>query len=65
MQELGDRQVGDLVVDRGAEKDDPLPKQVRVDVGSPLPTRVLLDHHRDQRAHYTGSVAESTLGCGS
>src|SRR5204863_5962628 len=51
MEQLGDGQIGDLVVDRGAEKDDSLAKQVRVDVGSPLSTRVLLDHHRDQRAH--------------
>ena len=51
MEQLGDRQVGDLIVDRCAEEDDPLAEQVRVDVGSPLSRRVLLDHHRDERAH--------------
>ena len=55
MEQLGDGQVGDLVVDRGAEEDDPLAEQVRVEVGCTLPAHVLLDHDRDQRAH-SGSL---------
>jgi hypothetical protein len=30
MEQLGDRQVGDLIVDRGAEEDDPLVEEARV-----------------------------------
>jgi hypothetical protein len=48
VEQLGDRQVGDVVVDWHAKEDDPLPKQVRVDVKGTLPARVLLDHHRNQ-----------------
>ena len=51
MEQLGHDQVGDLVVDRRAQEDDPLAEQMRVDVGGPLPARVLLDNHRHQRAH--------------
>ena len=51
MQQLGHDQVGDLIVDRRAQEDDPLAQQVRVQVGGPLPARVLLDNHRHQRAH--------------
>ena len=36
MEELGDDEVRDLVVDRRAEKDDPLVEQPRVDVEGPL-----------------------------
>src|SRR4051794_1190696 len=51
MDQLRDDQVRDLVVDRGAEEDDPLIEQTRVDVERTLATRGLLDHHRNQRAH--------------
>src|SRR3954451_18970261 len=51
VQELRDDQVGDLVVDGRAEKDDPLVEQAGVDVERALASRGLLDHHRDQRAH--------------
>ena len=39
------------VVDRGAEEDDPLVEQARVDVERALAVHGLLDHHRNQRAH--------------
>jgi hypothetical protein len=32
MEQFGDRQVGDLIVDRRAEEDDPLVEEARVDV---------------------------------
>src|SRR5579862_715382 len=51
MQQLGDRQVREFVIDWAAEKDDPLVEQARVDVECPLAERGLLDHHRNQRAH--------------
>src|SRR5919197_5526516 len=51
MEELGDDQVGDLVVDGCSEKDDALVQESRVDVERALAARGLLDHHRDQRAH--------------
>jgi len=51
MEQLGDRQVGELVVDRRAEEDDPLVEEARVDVEGALAVYGLLDHHRDQRAH--------------
>ena len=51
VEELGDDEVRDLVVDRRAEEDDALVEQARVDVERALSARGLLDHHRDQRAH--------------
>src|SRR6266508_1272352 len=51
MEELGDDQVRDLIVDRRAEKDDPLVEQAGEDVERALAARGLLDHHRYQRAH--------------
>ena len=36
VEDLGDEQVGDLVVDLLAEEHDPLPQQQRVDVVGPL-----------------------------
>jgi len=51
MEQLGDRQVGDLVVDRRPEEDDPLAEQTRVDVEGALAVHGLLDHHRNLRAH--------------
>ena len=46
--ELGDDEVGDLVVDRRAEEDDPLVEQARVDVEGALAAARLLDDHRNQ-----------------
>jgi hypothetical protein len=51
MKQFGDRQVGDLIVDRRTEEDDPLAEQTRVDVEGALTVDGLLDHHRDLRAH--------------
>ena len=48
--QLGDDEVGDVLGDRGAEEDDPLVEQPRVDVEGALAARGLLDHHRDQGA---------------
>jgi hypothetical protein len=48
VQQLGDDQVGDFLVDLSAEEDDPLVQQARVDVEGALAARGLLDHHRDQ-----------------
>src|SRR5215211_7819463 len=48
VQELRDDEVGDLVVDRRAEEDDPLVEQPRVDVELALATRRALDDHGDQ-----------------
>src|SRR5919201_1453050 len=55
VEELGDDQVGDLVVDWGSEEDDALVQESRVDVERALAARGLFDHHRDQRAH-SGSL---------
>ena len=49
VQQLGHDEVGDLVVDRRAEEDDPLVQQPRVDVELALAARGSLDDHRDQR----------------
>ena len=49
VQQLGDDEVRDLVVDRRAEEDDPLVEQPRVDVELALAARGALDDHRDQR----------------
>ena len=49
VQQLGDDEVGDLVVDRRAEEDDALVEQPRVDVVLALAARGALDDHRDQR----------------
>src|SRR5206468_11629822 len=51
VQQLGDDQVRDLIVDRGAEKDYSLVQQTRVDVERALASRGLLDDHGNQRAH--------------
>src|SRR5947207_9475335 len=50
MEQFGDRQVGDLIVDRRPEEDDPLAEQTRVDVEGALAVHGLLDHHRNLRA---------------
>src|SRR6266498_1922282 len=51
MEQLGDRQVGDLVVDRRPQEDDSLAEETRVDVEGALTVHRLLDHHRNLRAH--------------
>ena len=51
MQQLGDDQVRDLVVDGRAEEDDPLVEQTAVDVERALAARGLLDDHWDKWAH--------------
>ncbi len=51
MQELGDNEVRDLLVDRRAEKDDPVCQEARVNVDHPLLTRVPPGHHWDHDAH--------------
>src|ERR1700754_1401414 len=51
MQQLRDDQVGDLIVHRRAEEDDPLVQQAGVDVERTLPTGGLLDDHRYEWAH--------------
>jgi hypothetical protein len=50
VEQLGDSEVRDLVVDRRAEEDDPLVQEPGVDVERALTERRLFDHHRDQRA---------------
>ena len=47
VEHLGDDEVGDLVVDLLAEKDDPLPQEQRIDVEGPLAAARLLDHGGD------------------
>src|SRR6202050_2796733 len=51
VQQLGDDQVGDLVVHGRAQEDDPLVEQAAVDVERPLASRRLLDHHGNKWAH--------------
>ena len=46
--QLGDHEVRDVLVDRRAEEDDPLVEQARVDVERALAARGLLDDHRDR-----------------
>ena len=48
VEELGDDQVRDLVVDRRPEEDDALGEQARVDVECALAARSLLNDHRNQ-----------------
>ena len=51
MKQLGDDQVGDLVVHGRAQEDDALVEQPAVDVERPLAARGLLYDHRNQWAH--------------
>ena len=46
--QLSDDQVGDVVVNRCADKDDPVFQQTGLDVITPLAPAGLLDHHRDE-----------------
>src|SRR5206468_11456111 len=52
-QQLGDDEVGDLVVDRSADEDDALLQQPGVDVEGPLATARVLDDHRDEVTGWT------------
>src|SRR4029450_362414 len=52
VEELRDDEIRDLIVDRRSEEDDALVEQARVDVERALAARGLLDHHRNQRAHW-------------
>jgi len=54
-QEFGHDEVGDLVVDRRPEEDDPVLEQARVDVEGALSARVLLDHHWDHGHRFLSS----------
>ena len=47
-QQLGDDQIGDLVVNRSAQKDDVLFQQPGIDVVRAFPTGGLFDHHGDK-----------------
>src|SRR3954469_6075476 len=51
MEELGDDQVRDLIVDWRPQEDDPLVEQPGVDVERALAARGLFDDHGDQWAH--------------
>ena len=59
VQQFGDSEVRDLVVDRRAEEDDPLAQKPRVDIELALTERRLLDHHRDQRARSVSLLPET------
>ena len=48
-EQLGNHQIGDLIVDRSAEKNDPVLEQPAVDVESAFPLAGLLNHHRNQK----------------
>jgi hypothetical protein len=48
VQQLGDHEVGDLVVHRGAEEDDALVEQAREDVVLALAPGGALDDHGDE-----------------
>ena len=47
MEQRRNRRMANFIVDRRTQKDDLLPKQVRVKARSPLAIPVLLNHHRD------------------
>src|SRR5262249_45889501 len=51
VQELGDDQVGDLIVDGSPQEDDPLVEEAAVDVECALSTGGLLDDHRYELAN--------------
>jgi hypothetical protein len=52
-QQLGDHEVGQVVVDRAADEDDPLLEQPRIDVEGPLAARALFDDHGNEVTHPT------------
>ena len=49
MQQLGDDEVRDLIIDRGADEDDPLVEQTAVDVELALTAGGALDDHGNER----------------
>src|SRR5438045_9103030 len=64
MQELGHDQVGDSVVDRRAQEDDPLLEEPRVDVEGALAAVRLFDDRRDEVVAVVHSAAASAgSGC--
>src|SRR5450759_1635038 len=48
VEQLRHHEVGDLVVDRGADEDDALLEEPRVDVEGPLAAARVLHHHRHE-----------------
>src|SRR5690606_33508183 len=54
-EQLGDDKVGNGVVDRPPDEDDPLFEQARVDVVRPLTPVGLLNDHRHESAHSVSS----------
>src|SRR6478609_5659388 len=62
VQELGHDQVGDVLGDLGAEEDDALVQQARVDVERALAARGLLDNHWDKRTHGRDSIEAQSSG---
>ena len=58
-QQLGDDQVREVILDRIAQEDDPLPEQARVDVIRAFTTAGGLDDHRDE---HLGSPLLLTVG---
>ena len=44
-QKLGDQEIGNLIVDGGSQKDDPILQEPGVNIISPLPPAALLDNH--------------------
>jgi hypothetical protein len=51
MQQLRHDQIGDLIIDRSAQEDDPLVEETAVDVERALPTGGLLNNHWYEWAH--------------
>ena len=60
-QQLGDDQVGEVVLDRVAQEDDPFAQQARVDVVGALPPAGGLDDHGDEHA-WTPSFSVARAG---
>ena len=60
-QQLRHDQIGDVVVDRGAEQDDPVLEQPAVDIVRTLTLTGLLDHHRDQKRLLLHSLSSGKI----
>src|SRR5207237_566411 len=61
-EELGDNQVGELVVHLFAEEDDAILEQARIDIVCALTARALLDDHWDERRSRCGQHRRSPPG---
>src|SRR5690242_569266 len=64
-QELGGHQVGDIVINLAAQKNNPVLEQPRVDVISALSTAGLLDYDWNQIAHnaiWRGMLTQTPVG---